>query len=234
MFVRIARQFIILLIFNQAIIATAATWTASSPNTINLKGIIENGDAQELALLLTKNVTNIVVDSLGGNAEEGLKIGELLVKQGVNVEVTGVCVSSCANYIFTSGKRKILSEGIVGYHGNILASITVGRDQFIESLKKSGLSESQIADVLTHFTEVAKNESQFFKALGISQDLFDRTQSKDKGMGNGITYSILAPTAATFLKYGITGVEGDESRKVIETNPTLKKAAESGAPVLID
>jgi hypothetical protein len=214
--------------------ASAATVTVVSQDTVKIEGNIVSGDFAKLKLVLLPAVQRIVVNSFGGNAEEGLNMGELLRSHGVDVEVNDVCVSSCANYIFTSGRRKILNQGVVGFHGNISATITIAKSETVEDLKKSGLSDAQINDVLAHYGEIAKKEAAFFSSLGISQALFDRTQLRDKGMGDGKTYVMLAPSPATFLKYGVTGVEGDESMEVIKTNPSLKRAAELGEPVLVD
>jgi hypothetical protein len=200
-----------------------------------MEGEIEAGDAASLSSLLTNNITKLVVNSTGGVAEEGLAIGKLLLKSRIGVvQVTGVCASSCANYIFTAGQRKIIKDGVVGYHGNISAALRRDRANFFQDLKMAGWSRKEIADIVRHDRSVAKEESIFFLSLGVSQALFDRTQSNDKGKGDGNVYCILAPTAATFKKYGILDVEGDQSLEVIATNPALKRAADKGAPVLID
>ncbi|MDR3608695.1 MAG: hypothetical protein P4M08_15130 [Oligoflexia bacterium] len=204
------------------------------PRCTSFRRIHQSGDADQLVELLNQGVSKIVVNSLGGDAEEGLKIGKLLFQKGVDIEVNGVCVSSCANYIFTSGRHKILNNGVVGYHGNIKALLTVGRTDAVEDMKKQGLTDNQISSVLAHYQDVAKEESAFLNTVGVSQALFDRTQSRDKGMGDSKTYVMLAPTPATFLRYGIKNVVGDESRNAINNNPVLKEAIASGEPVLID
>ena len=215
--------------------AAAATWTVSAPDTISMQGEIDEGDAANFSKLLTNNITKLVVNSNGGDAEEGLNIGKLILKSRVDaVQVTGLCASSCANYIFTAVKRKIIKDGVVGFHGNISAALTEQRDEFIQASKSDGRTDQQIADILSHYQNVAKEESDFFLSLGVSQALFDRTQSTGMGMGDGKTYGMLAPTAATFKKYGILGVEGDQSLEIIATHSSMKKAADLGFPILID
>jgi hypothetical protein len=186
-----------------------------------MQGDIVPGDAASLSNLLTDRVTKLVVNSGGGYAEEGLQIGRILLKKQIDVQVTGVCLSSCANYIFTVGKRKIIKDGVVGFHGNINA---------LERTDIVAKEDAVLAVLLgqqSHHYQVIKDESEFFLSIGVSQALFDRTQSPDKGMNDGRTFCVLAPAPATFIKYGILGVEGDQSPEVIATE--LKDCA-----VLID
>jgi hypothetical protein len=211
--------------------AAAATWIVSAPDTISMQGEIEEGDAARLSNILTTNITKLVVNSNGGDAEEGLAIGKIILKRPIDVQVTGICVSSCANYIFTAARRKYIKDGIVGYHGNISAVLDEENSNFYQDLKESGSSDQEIADVVSRDKTLAKQESDFFHSLGISQAFFDRTQREDKGMGDGRVYCMLAPTAATFKKYGIGSVEGDQSFQIISS--VLKRCADEGAPVLI-
>lgn len=211
--------------------AVAATWTVSAPDTISMQGEIEEGDAARLANLLTSNIIKLVVNSNGGDAEEGLAIGKILLGRPIDVQVTGLCVSSCANYIFTAGARKLIKDGVVGYHGNISAVLDEDRSNSYRYLRGLGLFDQEIVDIDRRSEIAAEEESQFFRSLGISQALFDRTQQADKGMGDGKIYCLLVPTAAIFKKYGITDVEGEQSVEIISS--VLKRCADEGAPVLI-
>lgn len=105
------------------------------------------------------------MDSGGGDAEAGLAIGEFIAKANVDIEVQGICVSSCANYIFTAGRNKILNKGIVGYHGNITALFnSITTEDFVAQMKASGLSEQQAKDLYSHFvTEVVPRKKKFFQ-----------------------------------------------------------------------
>ena len=65
--------------------------------------------------------TKIIISSGGGNAFAGLAIGYLIHEKQLDVEVIGRCYSSCANYLFPAGNRKVLNKNaIVMYHGNTL------------------------------------------------------------------------------------------------------------------
>lgn len=61
----------------------------------------------------------IVVSSPGGDVVEALRLAEFMHRRGLSVYVDGLCASSCANYLFTAGKRKVIGAGaLVGWHGS--------------------------------------------------------------------------------------------------------------------
>ncbi|MBC8112872.1 MAG: hypothetical protein H7062_00690, partial [Candidatus Saccharimonas sp.] len=62
--------------------------------------------------------TFVVKESPGGNGFAALAIGILLHRHNWDVEVVGVCSSSCANWIFPAGKTKYLnSQSMLLFHG---------------------------------------------------------------------------------------------------------------------
>jgi hypothetical protein len=50
----------------------------------------------------------------------------------------------------------------------------------------------------------------FWGTSKVSQALFDRTQLADKGIGDGKDYTFLCPTAATFEKFGVKNIIGEQ------------------------
>jgi hypothetical protein len=62
--------------------------------------------------------TFVVKESAGGNGPAALAIGILLHRHHWDVEIVGVCPSSCANWIFPAGKMKYLnSQSLLLFHG---------------------------------------------------------------------------------------------------------------------
>jgi hypothetical protein len=62
--------------------------------------------------------TFIVKESAGGNGGAALAIGILLHRHNWDVEVVGLCASSCANWIFPAGKAKYLNgQSMLLFHG---------------------------------------------------------------------------------------------------------------------
>jgi hypothetical protein len=62
--------------------------------------------------------TFVVEDSEGGDGPAALALGILIHRHNWDVEVVGVCPSSCANWIFPAGKTKYLnSHSFLVFHG---------------------------------------------------------------------------------------------------------------------
>lgn len=76
-----------------------------------------------------KKPENLIIKSKGGNGLAGILIGNFIYEEGLNVKVNRYCLSSCANYIFPAGNKKILSiDALVIFHGgfdqgNLLSKI---------------------------------------------------------------------------------------------------------------
>ena len=91
-------------------------------STIIFDGGIENQTYRDFldAVRGKENqITAIRVNSTGGITDQGILIGEWIFEHGIDVIVGEVCFSSCANYIFTAGKNKIIEkDAIVGWHGS--------------------------------------------------------------------------------------------------------------------
>ena len=64
-------------------------------------------------------ITTLRINSGGGVTDEGIKLGAWMAERNIDVVVDQLCFSSCANYIFTAGKNKIImADSIVGWHGS--------------------------------------------------------------------------------------------------------------------
>ena len=99
-------------------LAGQAAKISASGATLRIAGTIMTGDADKVRALMGPGIERVVVKSGGGNAEEGIAIGELLLGRDVQVVVDSFCMSACANYIFTSGRhRTVLSNSVLCFHG---------------------------------------------------------------------------------------------------------------------
>lgn len=189
----------------------AGTWSRAGNTTIRFEGRIEKGDVERLEQILQPKDDTIVVRSTGGDTEVGLKLANKLLPLKMNLLVDGYCASSCANYLFTAAHSKEIRLGWVGFHGNISALLTKDWDRNAKDLKeKYGLTDKQIQEFYDHQVDVSRLEKEYLLKTGVSQELFDRTQSDDKGIGDGNSYSFLCPLPETFKKYGIRNVSGQQ------------------------
>ena len=104
-------------------------WYDPEPAKITVEGstIFFEGDIEEetyrhflLAVEGKENqITAIRINSGGGITDGGMWIGKWIFDHDLDVIVEELCFSSCANYIFTAGKNKIIEkDAIVGWHGS--------------------------------------------------------------------------------------------------------------------
>jgi len=66
----------------------------------------------------TKEIKTLIITSPGGSISAGVSLGNWVYKNQVNIEVDRVCMSSCANYVFSAGKLKKINNGaLIVWHG---------------------------------------------------------------------------------------------------------------------
>ena len=171
-------------------------------------------------------ITTIRINSGGGITDEGMKIGEWIFDHEIDVIVDEICFSTCANYIFTAGRNKIIEkDAIVGWHGSkqqdpfIAAGygITVeelyGRDY--DEMKEWGeippgeSREEFIVHMMMTDDYVGIDEPEFLDKIGINlylmvygmlPDHFEYYMSEDTYFG-GWTFSI-----EDMAKFGVHNV----------------------------
>lgn len=174
-------------------------WTRPSKNTMKFEGYIAPESYDEFMQKIDDDVSEIVLNSAGGYVSSALKIAAEIQKRNLNVAVKGFCVSSCANYLFLSGRRKEI-DGILGFHGNANAlNKKICKDNDDTPLCKNGVKEKF-----------------FLESIGMSNLLFDVTQSLDKGMQTGVVYSYYAPSANTLRELGVKGIVGDQRKDYLK------------------
>ena len=103
-------------------------------------------------------VLRLVIRSPGGLVDAALDMAEAVHDRGLDVEVDTACLSSCANYVFPAGRRKLLSgPAAVAWHGNmahVLYRAQRGEEQW---------SEAQLAQARA----LARREDAFYRRIGV-------------------------------------------------------------------
>lgn len=84
-------------------------------------GFIEPGDARTLGNELSAHRPSLVfVSSGGGDVRAAIEIGLLLRGLGAHLVVRDLCLSSCANYLFSLAASKSVEHGaLLGFHGGV-------------------------------------------------------------------------------------------------------------------
>jgi len=211
---KLALVFASLMLFSASVYA--GTWTRTDRTTITFEGGIDSDEYTRFEKVFDREVETLIVNSGGGETMAAIKIAKKIYEQKIDVIVRETCLSSCANYIFTAGRRRIIDNVIVGFHGNMQACFGGSKlPEFEQMLKDAGYTKRQIKATLKRFKKNFKTEKKFLEELGVDQELFEISCTDDKGMGDGQVYHLLLPLPQTFERFGIFGVEGEQSQDVI-------------------
>jgi hypothetical protein len=150
----------------QQTIETAVT----SQTAVIFSGYITEDSVDKfLRSLPSKKLTKIILDSPGGEPIAAMRLGNWIFDRSLDVQVEKICMSSCANYLFTAGAKKIiLSPGIVGWHGSALQKNFVERDKLFSDIEMR----------LAAGEKVSENESTSFSNAAAYADYKYSLRSK--------------------------------------------------------
>ena len=125
------------------------------------------------------DVAAIRINSRGGDVRSAIRMGHWVYDRGLDVVVDTHCFSSCANYVFTAGRNKIIGEGaIVGWHGSAQQDEYIARSQGIcldeywrqqfDSVVMPGLPQGTI--VWWGSNRLIREERAFLERVGVRVD----------------------------------------------------------------
>ncbi|MFB6285349.1 MAG: hypothetical protein ABEK03_02060 [Candidatus Bipolaricaulia bacterium] len=189
-------------------------WKRLDERTLAFQGPIRQGSFSQMEAMFDGAVDTLVITSQGGRVAPGVRIGELVLQEKLDVIVERYCLSSCANYIFLASQPKVIRQGIVGFHGNITHSIRQagGPEARAEQMaSQTPRSQEELASLLRERIEM---EQSLIRRIGVPQDFYAMTAStlKERNQGTDASYDFLLPSMATFAEYGITDIQGQQSK----------------------
>lgn len=176
-------------------------------------GLDDAANARLFALYdgLQKKPTVLAIRSRGGDVMPGMALGSWVHAHKLDVKVMEFCMSSCADYVFTAGARKIVgSAAMIAFHGGLSSmDFTVAGD---DKAKYDAMTATQqaayMADLRQGLAPLVAQEHAFFESIGVRQDITTYGQQKrfealltDAG-ASGWTY-----TQAGFRRFGVDGIE---------------------------
>lgn len=114
-----------LLLLSKAIASDQTSVSLSEDGQLIYDGKL-SADANEALYSLYESTepkpTVLRITSTGGNVHLGLDVGEWVHRHSLDVEILRGCASSCANYIFTAGHRKMLHpDSGLYWHGSSMS-----------------------------------------------------------------------------------------------------------------
>lgn len=153
------------------------------------------------------------IQSVGGNVLTGISLGRWVRANNLDVKVLEYCLSSCANYVFPAGGRKIVSNfALIGYHGganSLYANLSKASNKWLDEKPRSKEFRSMAEGMLKDVREQAQQELAYLKTLGVDTDLVSRGQEeryrmllKEVPEKSGWTYSL-----ADFERMGVHDID---------------------------
>ena len=94
----------------------------SADGQLNYQGIISFKAFQTLLSLYNNAAikpTTLHINSLGGDGLAGILLGKFIFKHGLKLSISEHCMSSCANFVFTSSSQVTLHpNALIVFHGS--------------------------------------------------------------------------------------------------------------------
>lgn len=230
--IRLGCALVALTVFAAQARAVEETHVFISNGELTYFGPITSEGNQKLAVLhgaAGGKATVLSIRSGGGETGAGIELGAWVRLRKLDVKVLEVCLSSCANYVFTAARNKIVSNfAVVGYHGG-LGSTNFAFDPAFQQV----LDAMKPAERATYLAQMKKDqarqlaeETAFFRAIGVGPDITLLGQAapylaqyeKDEKVW-GWTYSV-----ADFAKLGvdkITVINGPWAPRLISGKHTF-------------
>ncbi|MCW7754222.1 hypothetical protein OOT00_09505 [Desulfobotulus sp. H1] len=190
-----------------------------------------------------KNISKLIIASAGGEVNAGMTMGEWVFVNQVDVAVERMCMSSCANYIFTAGVQKTIhKDSIVGWHGNVHqtikesdTSIRTAIMETYEQLPKEQkdrmditlIIEQEIRQAQEYFTQSLEREKRFFTSIGVDEYLC-RIGNQEYGAEDFFLLSI-----QDMMRFGVTGVKAPDGYETTDLAP-FRKTGKSVEFIRID
>jgi hypothetical protein len=137
---------------------TSALVTRSGDAVIFTGRIDARAAADFMRLVREPGVARLVITSQGGIVSAALDMAEAVHERQLEVEVPSTCHSSCANYIFPAGARKVIGRpDAVAWHGNMAHVL------HRQETGQASWSEAAIEDA----RQLAAREARFFRRMAV-------------------------------------------------------------------
>lgn len=155
----------------QSNVMSATADISTDLDAIYYTGIINPQNVKKvLPLIESGKYQTLRINSPGGEIISAMDFGTAVFAHHLDVVVTGLCTSSCANYIFPAGRSKKIEMGaFVMWHGDARQKNFL-RDQ--ADLERKALEDAANMSVFEHnrlkYSQASvKKQDAFYKLIGI-------------------------------------------------------------------
>lgn len=179
-----------------------------------------------------KDISTLVIASGGGEVNAGMAMGEWVFANRVDVVVEHMCMSSCANYVFTAGRRKTINrDSIVGWHGNVRREIEQADDSVRtatleayellpeeqkDKMDLSTMIEQTVRETREYLERSLERQTRFFDIIGVDEYLC-RIGNEEYGAEDFFLLSV-----QDMMRFGITDVTAPEDYESTDLAPFRK------------
>lgn len=172
----------------------------SNGDELILRGFIDDHTVASIRALSEKNqYQRLRVNSYAGDPLAALQIGNWIHREQMDIVVEGMCLQSCANYLFTAAKQKYLEDdSVVAWSGGAL------EDSWTQQWQTYLIPGVRF--IAEHYMDrFLRRETRFFERVGVDQNItiygFREASGCSQEGVKGFYYSI-----PHLLRMGITDV----------------------------
>jgi hypothetical protein len=161
-----------------SVLAAAGAHAADRPqvfvdrNELHYVGLLDEEANKRLFALydnLKEKPAVLSIRSAGGPVRTGMALGQWVHAHKLDVKVMEYCLSSCANYVFPAGVRKIVSNvAVIGFHGGAESTYV----QFTQALQKLTPEQRDLLDgARQSLQDQAREEPPYLEQIGVRADM---------------------------------------------------------------
>jgi len=196
--------------------AAHATIRISPERTaIFFDGFIDDGAvAVAEETLRAGTVNTLYIRSTGGHVNAAIWLGEMVRDAKLTVIVKDYCASSCANYVFTAGRSRVI-DGVVMWHGSaeqkdLREFHLCGRQ--VSSLyggKMPSIEPERRAQAVEAWNASRRHQAEFFESIGVNEYITRAGQEPVVRPG-GFTSDSFTYDVATMDQFGMRDITAEE------------------------
>jgi hypothetical protein len=161
--------------------------------------IVESNDV--VKLFSHPNLREIVMSSGGGSVKAAIQLANIIRERKILLTIDGVCLSSCANYLFTAARRKRLLPGsLLAIHGSLSTNPSPELRHSDEALverafiSKLGI-DARLYSLWDNYADYLKSSGKLDSVLG---------QNPPAGCSKA---RLWAPSRTDLEVFGVMGIE---------------------------
>ncbi|WED22396.1 hypothetical protein L3Q72_03045 [Vibrio sp. JC009] len=135
-------------------------------DTLVYEGMITGNavlEAVRLVRLSDKKVKKLRITSTGGDMAVGIEFGYFVRENNLDVEVSQLCFSSCANYVLPAANHIVIkADALLGWHGGAKQADELWEQNVPNNVRK---------DFFSYLDRLRVKETAFFEMVGVDQDI---------------------------------------------------------------